>query len=75
MPPTRDSRETVMARVKSAPVFGGELIVETMKRKTNFGKHLDKQLSDQGFADRFKQAGEACDVALELAARQAEKGP
>ncbi|MEI7638347.1 MAG: hypothetical protein WCJ37_13645 [Syntrophus sp. (in: bacteria)] len=66
---TRKFRETVMTRVKSDPVLRGELIVETMKRKTNFGKYLDEQLKDQGFANRFKKAGEAWNVAMELAAR------
>jgi len=45
-----------------------------MKRKTNFDKYLEEELKDQGFADRFKKAGEAWDVALELAALRKESG-
>jgi hypothetical protein len=39
-----------------------------MKRKTNFDQYLGEQLKDEGFAERFKKAGEAWDVALKLAA-------
>ena len=46
----------------------------TMKRKTNFDQYLEKQLKDEGFAERFKKAGEAWDVALELAALRKESG-
>ena len=45
-----------------------------MKRKTNFDQHLEEQLKDEGFAERFKKAGEAWDVALELAALRKESG-
>ena len=45
-----------------------------MKRKTNFDQYLEEQLKDQGFAERFKKAGEAWDVALELAALRKESG-
>ncbi len=45
-----------------------------MKRKTNFDKYLEEQLKDQGFADRFQKAGEAWDIALELAALRKESG-
>jgi len=34
--------------------------------KTNFDKYLDEQLKDPAFAKRFKQAGEAWDVALQI---------
>jgi hypothetical protein len=34
-----------------------------MKRKTNFDQYLGAQLKDEGFAERFKKAGEAWDVA------------
>ncbi len=34
--------------------------------KTNFDRFLEKQLRDPDFAERFKQAGEAWDVALQL---------
>ncbi len=34
--------------------------------KTNFDTYLNEQLKDPAFAKRFKQAGEAWDVALQL---------
>jgi hypothetical protein len=45
-----------------------------MKSKTNFDPYLVGQLKDEGFAERFKKAGEAWDVALELAALRKESG-
>jgi DNA-binding XRE family transcriptional regulator len=45
-----------------------------MKRKTNFDRYLEEQLKDQGFAERFKKAGEAWDVAVGLAALRKESG-
>ncbi len=45
-----------------------------MKRKTNFDRYLEEQLKDPGFAERFKKAGEAWDVALELATLRKESG-
>lgn len=45
-----------------------------MKRKTNFDRYLEEQLKDQDFAERFKKAGEAWDIALELAALRKESG-
>ena len=45
-----------------------------MKRKTNFDRYLEEQLNDPGFAARFKKAGEAWDVALELATLRKESG-
>ncbi len=36
--------------------------------KTNFDLFLEEQLRDPDFAERFKRAGEAWDVALQLAA-------
>jgi len=45
-----------------------------MKRKTNFDQYLEEQLKDEVFAERFKKAGEAWDVALELAALRKESG-
>lgn len=43
-------------------------------KKTNFDIYLDEQLKDRNFADRFKRAGEAWDVALQLAALRKEAG-
>lgn len=45
-----------------------------MKRKTNFDRYLEEQLKDQDFAERFKKAGEAWDIALELAALRKKSG-
>jgi transcriptional regulator with XRE-family HTH domain len=45
-----------------------------MKRKTNFDRYLEEQLKDKDFAERFRKAGEAWDIALELAALRQESG-
>ena len=45
-----------------------------MKRLTNFDTYLEDQLKDKDFAARFKKAGEAWDVALQLAALRKESG-
>ncbi len=45
-----------------------------MKRRTNFDVYLDEQLKDKDFATRFKKAGQAWDVALQLAALRKESG-
>ena len=37
-----------------------------MRRRTNFDLYLEKQLRDPGFAERFRKAGEAWDVVLQL---------
>jgi len=42
--------------------------------KTNFDRYLEDQLKDPAFATRFKQAGEAWDVALQIAALREEAG-
>src|SRR6476659_8821929 len=43
-------------------------------RKTNFDHYLDAQLQDPAFAARFKRAGEAWDVALQIAALRQRAG-
>ena len=43
-------------------------------KKTNFDKYLDEQLKDPAFAERFKRAGEAWDVALQIAALRQRAG-
>lgn len=43
-------------------------------KKTNFDRYLDEQLQDPAFAARFQQAGEAWDVALQLAALREQAG-
>jgi len=42
--------------------------------KTNFDLFLEEQLRDPDFAERFKRAGEAWDVALQLAAMREQAG-
>ncbi len=45
-----------------------------MKNKTNFDRYLEEQLKDPEFAQRFQKAGEAWDVALQIAALRNEAG-
>jgi len=42
--------------------------------KTNFDRYLDEQLKDPAFAARFERAGEAWDVALQIAALRQQAG-
>ena len=43
-------------------------------KKTNFDRYLAEQMRDPAFAERFQQAGEAWDVALQLAALRQQAG-
>ena len=43
-------------------------------KKTNFDHYLEKQLQDPAFAARFERAGEAWDVALQIAALRQQAG-
>ena len=43
-------------------------------KKTNFDRYLEEQLKDPAFAGRFKRAGEAWDVALQIAALRQRAG-
>jgi len=43
-------------------------------KKTNFDRYLEEQLRDPAFAARFKNAGEAWDVALQIAALREQAG-
>jgi transcriptional regulator with XRE-family HTH domain len=43
-------------------------------KKTNFDRYLEEQLKDAAFAARFERAGEAWDVALQIAALRNEAG-
>lgn len=43
-------------------------------KKTNFDRYLEDQLKDPAFAARFKQAGEAWDVALQIVALREQAG-
>ena len=45
-----------------------------MTGRTNFDRYLEEQLQDPDFAKRFKRAGEAWDVALQLAALREKAG-
>jgi transcriptional regulator with XRE-family HTH domain len=45
-----------------------------MKRKTDFDRYLEKQLKDKDFTERFRKAGQAWDVALQLAALRKKVG-
>ncbi len=51
-----------------------DFLDKLMKRKTNFDKYLEEQLKDPKFAERFQEAGEAWDVALQIAALRNEAG-
>jgi transcriptional regulator with XRE-family HTH domain len=42
--------------------------------KTNFDRYLEEQMNDPAFAERFEQAGEAWDVALQIAALRERAG-
>jgi transcriptional regulator with XRE-family HTH domain len=43
-------------------------------KKTNFDRYLEQQLQDPTFAARFKNAGEAWDVALQIAVLREQAG-
>jgi transcriptional regulator with XRE-family HTH domain len=43
-------------------------------KKTNFDRYLEDQLKDPAFAARFERAGEAWDVALQIAALRQQAG-
>ena len=43
-------------------------------KKTNFDRYLEEQMQDPAFAARFKQAGKAWDVALQIAALREQAG-
>jgi len=45
-----------------------------MKRQTNFDAYLAENLKDPNFAERFKKAGEAWDVAIQLTSLRKESG-
>jgi len=45
-----------------------------MKKRTNFDRYLEEQMKDPEFAARFKKAGDAWDVALQLAILRKESG-
>ena len=43
-------------------------------KKTNFDRYLEKQLENPAFAARFKNAGEAWDVAMQIAGLRERAG-
>ena len=45
-----------------------------IKKQTNFDKYLEAQLRDKDFAERFKKAGEAWDVAMQITSLRKEAG-
>lgn len=45
-----------------------------MNQQTNFDEYLEKQLKDPDFAERFRKAGQAWDVALQLASLRKKAG-
>jgi DNA-binding XRE family transcriptional regulator len=45
-----------------------------MKKKTNFDRYLEEQLKTPGFAEKFRKAGEAWDVAIQLISLRKESG-
>lgn len=45
-----------------------------MKKQTKFDLYLEKRLKDKDFAERFKKAGEAWDIALQISALRKESG-
>lgn len=45
-----------------------------MKRSTNFDRYLEEQLKNADFAERFGEAGEAWDVAIQLASLRKNAG-
>ncbi len=45
-----------------------------MKKKTNFDLYLEEQLKDKAFSERFRKAGEAWDVAIQLASLRKKAG-
>jgi transcriptional regulator with XRE-family HTH domain len=45
-----------------------------MRHQTNFDLYLEEQLKDADFAERFKRAGEAWNVALQLASLRKKSG-
>ena len=42
--------------------------------KTNFDRYLEEQMQDPAFAERFERAGQAWDVALQIAALREKAG-
>jgi ribosome-binding protein aMBF1 (putative translation factor) len=47
---------------------------ELRMKKTNFDTYLEEQLQNPAFATRFKKAGDAWDVALQVAALREQAG-
>ena len=45
-----------------------------MRKKTNFDVYLEEQLRDPEFKERFRKAGEAWDVAIQIASLHKKSG-
>lgn len=43
-------------------------------KKTNFDRYLETQLKDKAFAQRYEQAGQAWDVAMQITALRKQAG-
>jgi transcriptional regulator with XRE-family HTH domain len=43
-------------------------------KKTNFDRYLEEQMKDRAFAERFARAGQAWDVALQIASLRRQAG-
>jgi DNA-binding XRE family transcriptional regulator len=74
----RDSQQGAVdcqpgARSSASPDEGMEREMAAVS-KSSFDRYLDEQLRDPGFAARFKRAGEAWDVALQIAALRERAG-
>ena len=56
--------------MKTGPGIKGH----AMKSKLNFDEYLAEQLKDKDFAGRFKKAGKAWDLTVQLASLKEETG-
>jgi transcriptional regulator with XRE-family HTH domain len=50
------------------------VVKRSMMKKTNFDLYLEEQLRDKDFAKRFRKAGEAWDVAVQLSSLRKKSG-
>jgi ribosome-binding protein aMBF1 (putative translation factor) len=75
---SRDSQQgTGYSTTRSTGRCGQDARVEEASRsmkKTNFDAYLEEQLKDPAFAERFRNAGAAWDVALQLTALRRKAG-
>src|SRR5207302_10634985 len=62
------------SRFGHRPGSDGRLEGKVCRMKTNFDVYLEAHLRNPDFAERFKRAGEAWDVALQIAALREKAG-